>query len=41
MSRWIEPVTLKGEHVTLEPLTAQHTQALASTWERTHASSAT
>ncbi|WP_296653373.1 GNAT family protein [Paraburkholderia sp.] len=30
MSRWIEPVTLKGEHVTLEPLTAQHTQALAA-----------
>jgi N-acetyltransferase len=30
MSRWIQPVTLKGEHVALEPLTADHTPSLAA-----------
>jgi RimJ/RimL family protein N-acetyltransferase len=30
MSRWIEPVTLKGRHVTLEPLTLGHQEALAA-----------
>ena len=30
MSRWIEPVTLKGQHVTLEPLTLDHEQAIAA-----------
>ena len=28
MSRWIEPVTLKGEHATLEPLAIEYTRAL-------------
>jgi RimJ/RimL family protein N-acetyltransferase len=27
--RWIEPVTLKGEHVVLEPLAPEHASALA------------
>ncbi|SEA55657.1 GNAT family N-acetyltransferase [Paraburkholderia sartisoli] len=30
MSRWIEPVTLKGQHVTLEPLTPDHEAAIAA-----------
>ena len=30
MSRWIEPVTLEGEHVRLVPLTAGHEQALTA-----------
>ena len=30
MSRWIEPVTLKGQHVTLEPLTPDHEEAIAA-----------
>ncbi|CAG4888619.1 GNAT family N-acetyltransferase [Paraburkholderia saeva] len=30
MSRWIEPVTLKGQHVTLEPLTLDHEKAIAA-----------
>ena len=30
MSRWIEPATLKGRHVTLEPLTLGHQEALAA-----------
>ena len=30
MSRWIEPVTLKGQHVSLEPLTLDHEQAIAA-----------
>jgi N-acetyltransferase len=30
MSRWIEPVTLEGEHVALEPLAAEHAPALAA-----------
>jgi N-acetyltransferase len=30
MSRWIEPVTLRGEHVALEPLAAAHAPALAA-----------
>jgi RimJ/RimL family protein N-acetyltransferase len=30
MSRWIEPVTLNGDHVTLEPLTREHVPALAA-----------
>ncbi|SAK76454.1 GCN5-related N-acetyltransferase [Caballeronia fortuita] len=30
MSRWIEPVTLQGEHVRLVPLTAEHEAALAA-----------
>jgi len=29
MAVWIEPVTLDGEHVVLEPLTADHAEALA------------
>ena len=29
MNRWIEPTTLKGEHVVLEPLTHAHAPALA------------
>lgn len=29
MARWIEPVTLRGEHVALEPLTLEHAPALA------------
>ncbi|WP_206953239.1 GNAT family N-acetyltransferase [Trinickia acidisoli] len=29
MPRWIEPVTLQGEHVVLEPLTLEHAPALA------------
>lgn len=28
MTRWIEPVTLKGNHVQLEPLTPEHVPAL-------------
>ena len=28
MAVWIEPVTLDGEHVVLEPLTADHAEAL-------------
>ncbi|WP_175939881.1 GNAT family protein [Caballeronia sp. BCC1704] len=30
MSRWIEPVTLEGEHVRLVPLSVEHEQALAA-----------
>ncbi|SAL59253.1 GCN5-related N-acetyltransferase [Caballeronia turbans] len=30
MSRWIEPVTLEGEHVRIVPLTAGHEQALTA-----------
>ena len=30
MSRWIEPVTLEGEHVRLVPLTHEHEQALTA-----------
>jgi N-acetyltransferase len=30
MSRWIEPVTLTGEHVSLEPLRIEHADALAA-----------
>ena len=30
MSRWIEPVTLQGEHVRLVPLTPEHEQALTA-----------
>ncbi|MFM0321340.1 GNAT family N-acetyltransferase [Caballeronia glebae] len=30
MSRWIEPVTLEGEHVKLVPLTPEHEQALTA-----------
>jgi len=30
MSRWIEPVTLRGGHVTLEPLAEEHAPALAA-----------
>jgi N-acetyltransferase len=30
MSRWIEPVTLEGEHVKLVPLTLEHEDALAA-----------
>jgi RimJ/RimL family protein N-acetyltransferase len=29
MARWIEPVTLQGEHVILEPLATEHADALA------------
>lgn len=29
MARWITPITLSGEHVTLEPLTQAHAPALA------------
>ena len=28
MDRWIEPVTLKGEYATLEPLSAEHAHEL-------------
>ena len=28
MSRWIEPVTLKGEYATLEPLSIEHVSEL-------------
>ncbi|KND61843.1 N-acetylglutamate synthase [Candidatus Burkholderia verschuerenii] len=31
MSRWIEPVTLEGEHVRLVPLTLEHEHALSAT----------
>ena len=30
MARFIEPVTLRGRHATLEPLAASHTEALAT-----------
>lgn len=30
MSRWIEPVTLTGQHVSLEPLRIEHADALAA-----------
>lgn len=33
MSRWIEPVTLEGEHVKLVPLTLDHAAALAADGE--------
>jgi RimJ/RimL family protein N-acetyltransferase len=29
MSRWIKPVTLKGEHATLEPLSVEHVSELS------------
>ncbi|MEP3652893.1 MAG: GNAT family N-acetyltransferase, partial [Alloalcanivorax venustensis] len=29
MAVWIEPVTLEGEHVVLEPLATDHAEALA------------
>ncbi|MEA3118344.1 MAG: N-acetyltransferase, partial [Paraburkholderia sp.] len=29
MTRWIEPITLTGEHVVLEPLAREHEAALA------------
>ena len=29
MAHWIEPVTLEGEHVVLEPLASDHAEALA------------